>query len=100
MSQVIPGIHGTSWTWDKAVYSWLLGGTSQDVPGNSRDSWDIWDMGQGLGTSGTWDKDLGHLGHLTMLCSWLLVGTSQDIPGNLSNTWDIWDMGQGCVPGS
>ena len=68
--------HGTR------LCSWLYAGTSQDVPGNPRYTWDTWDMGQGGVASLI-------LGHSTM---------SQVILGIY--TWDIWDMGQGCVAGS
>ena len=47
MSQVIPGTHGTSGTWDEAVkliFSW-------DIPGRPRHS-----HAGTHGTSGTWDK--------------------------------------------
>ena len=59
--------------------SWLLAGTSRDVPGNPRYTWDIWDTGQGL------------------VAGFYLAGTSRDVPGNPRYTWDIWDMGQGHV---
>ena len=53
MSKVIPGTHGTSLNTPGkhpgtlTLCTWFLPVTSQDVPGNPRDTWDIWDMGQG-----------------------------------------------------